>query len=79
MLAILIDIFGGYFAARHIRPLLFLLFVAALIGAFAAVASSLLIYATSSDVFTPKEIFTRIIAGVVIHHAPTPHRRTDDR
>lgn len=67
MLSFILDIAGAYFAAKNVRSLTFLLFVAALIGAFSAIGANLLIYAVASDSFTPKEIFTRIIVGVVIH------------
>lgn len=67
MLSFIIDIVGGYFAAKNIRNLPFLIFVAALIGCFSSVAANVLIYVVSSSSFSPKEIFSRIIFGVVIH------------
>jgi hypothetical protein len=67
MLSFAIDIIGAYFAAKNFRGLGSLILVSILIGVFSAVISNMLIYMVASDSFTFKEIFSRIIFGVVVH------------
>jgi hypothetical protein len=67
MLSFVIDVVGAFLAVKNVRNLGFLIFVAVLIGGFSAIGSNMLIYMVAPDSFTPKEIFTRIIFGVVVH------------
>jgi hypothetical protein len=67
MLSFAIDILGAFFAVKNVRNLGFLIFISILIGGFSAIISNMLIYIAVPDSFTPKEIFTRIIFGVVVH------------
>lgn len=67
MLSFAVDIVGAFFAVKNVRSLGFLIFISVLIGGFSAIVSNMLIYMVAPDSFTPKEIFTRIIFGVVVH------------
>lgn len=67
MLAFILDLVGAYLAAKNVPSKSFLVFVALLIGGFSTIFSNLLIFAFAPDVFTGKEILTRIIFGLVVH------------
>jgi uncharacterized membrane protein len=67
MIALIFDIVGGILAAKYIHKIPFLLFIAALIGAFGAIVSNLLVIAVAPDSFSEKEIFLRIMVGIIIH------------
>ena len=67
MIAIAIDLLGGYCSAKFIRNIWFSLLCAFFVGVVAAVLGGLLVYALASDVFTVGEIGARIIAGIIWH------------
>jgi uncharacterized membrane protein len=67
MIALIIDVVGGIVAAKNIQKVPFLLFVAGMIGAFGAIVSNLLIFAVAPGSFTEKEIFLRVMVGVIVH------------
>ena len=67
MFSFIIDIVGAYFAAKNVPKKPFLIIVSLLVGGFSAISANLLIFAVASDVFTGKEILTRIIFGLVVH------------
>jgi hypothetical protein len=67
MLSFITDIVGAYFIAKKTEKKLLAVFLCIMLGLASAIIMNLTIYAFASDVFTPKEILSRIIGGLVIH------------
>lgn len=67
MLSIILDIGGGYLVAKFVKNIWLALVAAIAVGIGSAVGTNMLIYATTSDVFTPGEIVVRIASGIILH------------
>lgn len=67
MLSLIADIIGAYFIAKKIEKKSNAVLLCVVLGVSSAIIMNLAIYAVASDVFTPKEIITKIIGGIVIH------------
>lgn len=67
MLSIILDIGGGYLVARYVRNIWLALMAAILVGVASAVGTNMLIYAISTDLFSPAEIVAKIAVGIILH------------
>lgn len=67
MIAVLLDILGGWLSSRYI-PNVFLAVVSAIIlGVGASFAGAYLILLLTSDVFSEREIAVRAVSGLIWH------------
>lgn len=67
MIALLLDLGGGYLAAKHIRNVWLLLVAAVVIGLASSITGALLVYAVGVDAYAPGLAVARAIAGAPLH------------
>lgn len=67
MVAIFLDLFGGWVSARFMPNLALVILSALVLGATASIGSAYLIYLVGGDVFTENEIAVRAVTGLIWH------------
>lgn len=67
MVAIFLDLLGGWVSAKYIRNLVLAMFTALVFGVIASVTGAYLIYLLGGDTFTEREIAARAAAGLIWH------------
>ena len=67
MIAVLLDILGGWISARYMPNVLVTVLCAVAFGAVASITGEYLISIFGGDMFSERELIARAVAGVIWH------------